>query len=255
MTDKKSLLYNLDEQQQILFAHIYDLSARAYSSGRDFYSCFLSENECALLKARESCLPVAPQLFGGYGGAMRNMAGFVPEYIEPHFPISAVAVTARSFSSLSHRDFLGSLMSLGIKREKCGDIVISENCCYIFLQSDIAEFVKDNLVKVKNTGVSVSVENAEDVAVPERKFVTVKGTVASLRLDAVLSLAVGKGRGKCAEYIQTGRVFVDGVCTAKPDMHLQNGCTLTVRGVGKMLVEVSGNSKKGRIFVTLNKFA
>lgn len=55
--------------------------------------------------------------------------------------------------------------------------------------------------------------------------------------------------------VHTDRVFVDGMCTAKPDMHLQNGCTLTVRGVGKMLVEVSGNSKKGRIFVTLNKFA
>lgn len=253
--EKKRFLTSLDDEAELLFAHIYDLSMQAEKYGGALYGDFISETNADILNNRKHLLPTEPVLFGGFVGAERKMVGFVPDYLEADFPISVLKITSRKNANLTHRDFLGSLMGLGIKREKCGDIILNENICCVFLQSDIARFVDSSLLRVGSEGVSTSIVDVGEVTLPERKFTKISGTVASLRLDSVLTLFIGTGRSHTTAYINNGRVFVNGIVSTKPDMHLTDGAIITVRGVGRAILEIGGTSRKDRTFITLNKYA
>ncbi len=253
--EKKRFLSALDSERQLTFAHIYDLSSQAEKYDCPIYGDFLSENNAALLNVRKHILPMQPVLFGGYEEAERKMVAFVPSYMTADFPIIIIKISARKGITLNHRDYLGSLMGLGIKREKCGDIIINENHCFAFMDSDIARFVDSSLISVGREGVSTSIVSIDEVTLPERKFTQITGTVATLRLDSVLTLFIGTGRSHTIDWITAGRVFVDGLCASKPDMRLCDGVVITVRGVGRAILEVSGTSRKDRIFITLNKYS
>ena len=255
ITDKKRFLSALDYEHSIKFAHIYDLAEKAYRQGRSLYGDFLSEGSIGELLRRRDFLPMHPVLFGGYEDAERKMVGFIPEYEEEDFPISVLSFSSPRIKNLSHRDFLGSIMALGIKREKCGDIIIGEDTCQLLLHSDIADFVCSSLEKVGREGVKTELIELCGLIVPEKKFTSISGTVASPRLDAVISLFAGKGRSKSAELIKGGLVFINGIAADKCDMHLSEGDTISVRGIGRATLSVGGHSKKDRIFITLNKFS
>ena len=255
ITDKKRFLSSLDYEHSIKFAHIYDLAEKANRRGCSQYGDFLSESSLGELLRRRDFLPMHPVLFGGFPDAERKMVGFIPEYEDADFPISVLSLSSPRLKNLSHRDFLGSIMGLGIKREKCGDIIMNDNSCQILLHSDIADFVCSSLDKVGREGVKAVITELCDLNIPEKKFTAVSGTVASLRLDAIVSLFAGKGRSKSGELISGGLVFVNGIAASKFDMHLSDGDTVSVRGIGRATLGVGGHSKKDRIFITLNKFS
>ncbi len=238
-----------------MFAHIFDMAEICEKRFSSVYGDFLSENSISTLLCRKQFLPMEPMLFGGYEDSERQMVAFIPEYEDADFPISAVRITSPMLKSLSHRDFLGSVLGLGIKREKCGDILIFENECYIIAHSEIASFISSNLTKVGRVGVKCEDCPLSDIRLPEKSFTPISGTVASLRLDAVVSLFVSKGRSHAAELVTAGFVFVNGILSDKNDMRLSDGDTISVRGHGKAILEISGKSKKDRTFVTLNKFS
>lgn len=250
--NKDSFTYGLDSRHSIMFAHIFDLATFCEKYNRAVYGDFLSENSLSELSKREPFLPLSPVLFGGYEDAERKMVAFVPEDMSPEFPISAVKFSSPRIKSLSHRDFLGSILALGIKREKCGDIIIKEDEAYAFLSDDIASYVANNITKIGREGVKVSLAEPSLIKLPEKSFREIRGTVSSLRLDSIISLFAGKGRSKAAELISGGLVFVDGLQMTKNDMHLKDGDTISVRGKGKATLSVGGTSKKDRVFVTLN---
>lgn len=252
---KNSFLHGLDSRHNIMFAHIFDMAAKCDKYGYGVYGDFLSENSCAELLKRAQYLPVEPVLFGGFDDAERKMAAFIPEYEEPLFPISALKLTSQRLKGLTHRDFLGSVLGLGIKREKCGDIIINEDCVYILLSDDIASYAANSLTKVGREGVKTEVVPLSDIQIPQKSFKPVTGTVSSLRLDAVVSLFSGKGRAKAAEAVSAGLVFVNGICVQKSDMRLSHGDVISLRGKGKATLQVGGTSKKDRIFITLNSWA
>lgn len=252
ITDKKGFVYGLDSRHELIFAHIYDMAIRSDKYSCAVYGDFLSENSIALLTKREEMLPLSPVLFGGYEDAQRQMVAFIPEYEEPSFPLSVVKIISPRLKNLTHRDFLGSILGLGIKREKCGDIIQSDGCCYAILSDDIASYVANELKKVGREGVRCELSSPEEIPVTEKKLTPVSGTVSSLRLDAVVSLFAGKGRSKASEAISGGLVFVNGVCIQKSDMRVSDGDIISVRGKGKATLEVGGTSKKDRIFITLN---
>ena len=111
------------------------------------------------------------------------------------------------------------------------------------------------LTKIGRTGVKCTECMLSDIVLPEKTFTPISGTVASLRLDAVVSHFAGKGRSQASELITSGFVFVNGVLCEKADMHLSDGDILSVRGHGKATLEVGGKSKKDRIFITLHKYS
>ncbi len=249
---KESFIYGLDSRHNIMFAHIFDMATACEKYYNATYGDFLSENSIAELLKREQFLPLSPTLFGGFPDAERKMVAFVPEDITPEFPISVVRFSSPRIKALSHRDFLGSILGLGIKREKCGDIIIKEDEAYAFLTNDIASYVANNITKIGREGVKVSLIEPSLIELPEKSFREVKGTVSSLRLDAIITLFGGCGRGKASDFISAGLVFVNGVQATKNDMHLKDGDTISMRGKGKATLSVGGTSKKDRIFITLN---
>lgn len=249
---KEKFLHSLDSRHKIMFAHIFDMALKSdkYSSG--IYGDFLSENSIGELMLRKQFLPLEPVLFGGFEDAERKMVAFIPEYEEPSFPISAIKLTSPRISSLSHRDFLGSVLGLGIKREKCGDIITGGDGVYIILSEDIASYAENSLTKVGREGVKAQLVPLSEIEVPEKAFKEITGTVSSLRLDSVVALFSGKGRGKASELVSGGLVFVNGICSDKNDMKLSDGDIISLRGKGKATLSVGGTSKKDRIFITLN---
>ena len=252
---KSQFLYGLDSRHSVMFAHIFDMAIKADKYGSGIYGDFLSENSISELLIRKDFLPVPPVLFGGFDGAERQMVAFIPEYEEPEFPISALKLTSPMLGSLTHRDYLGSVLGLGIKREKCGDIIIGEKEAFVILSEDIASYVLNSLEKVGRVGVKCAIVPLSEIKVPEKSFKPITGTVSSLRLDAIISLFSGKGRSKASEIISGGLVFINGIQVMKNDFHLKDGDIISLRGKGKATLSVGGTSKKDRIFITLNAWS
>ncbi len=254
MTDKTRFLTGLSNEDIPLFAMLYDRCARSEKFGGPMFGDFLSIDQQSRLEQRKAALPARNMtLFGGYEGAERRMPGFNAE--NGDFPICAIKISGRWLSALTHRDYLGALMGLGIERRKLGDISVSDDGAVVFAVRDIAEYILTALSSVGKYSVQTQQLPIDSLHVGNGKFQEITGTVASLRLDSVVSLFVGKGRAAAAELIKAGRVYVNGIGTDRTDMKLLGGEVITVRGFGRATLEVGGLSKKERIFVTLKKNA
>ena len=254
ISHRQKFIEALDSRHSIMFAHIYDMALKAEKQGRCVYGDFLSETSISTLLSRKSHLPSEPVLFGGTEDAERCMVAFIPDYETAVFPISALKITSPHLKTLTHRDVLGSILSKGVKREKCGDIIMNDDEFYILVHSDIGDFLSNSIEKIGRVGVKTQLVTLSDIKTAPKKLSPITGTVSSLRLDAVVSLFSGKGRNAASELIKAGFVFVNGICAQKNDMHLTGGETISIRGVGKGVLSVGGKSKKDRIFITVNKF-
>lgn len=200
--------------------------------------------------------------FGGFDGAERQICVFLPDWQEmedhlsgPDLPVTALRASFPRDASLTHRDILGSLMGLGITREKLGDILLTEGSCDVLCLADSAPILlsqwesagrwKLKLQQIPLTGL--------EVKAPEVR--TIRDTVATLRLDAVLSSGFSTSRGKAADLISAGRVMVNHRECLKSDKPVAQGDVLTCRGLGKCVVkEVLGQSRKGRIMLVLERY-
>ncbi len=222
---------------------------------------FLTPGEAALVKKHFSgtTLPcgVSISFFGGYPEAERCLFVASPDYAEENeiFEfISAIEISGRDIDSLSHRDYLGSLLGLGIKREKIGDILTMEDRALVFVLSDIAGYILANLDKVGRKGVKVQSVELGEIKVPKRKVEEIKTTVAALRLDCIVSAATKGSRSQATEMIHSGRVFVNWLECNSLSVQLKPGDVFSVRGVGRFrLSEHLHETKKGRLCICIEK--
>ena len=173
------------------------------------------------------------------------------------FPIVCIGITPSSLKygeTLTHRDYLGALLHLGITRAKIGDIFIKEKRAYVFCTKAIADFICKELCTVKHTLVHCEITVPEENELkPEFKEIT--STVASLRLDAFLSVAFQTSRSSLSAFIDGGKTYINGRLTVKAGQTLSEGDVVSVRGKGRFVVsEVKNMTKKGRIVVTINKY-
>lgn len=240
---------------QALIARVTDLAARSVSRNILTHTDFLTPSECALLLASNQH-PI-PYRFGGYDGAERTMLFFLPDYLDAcpdsvSECISAVKCTAR-FSELTHRDYLGALLSLGIKRNCIGDILVYHQESVILLNTKIAPFVCENLTHIGRGGVSCSQIELCEITPPAQKFHEIEATVASLRADSVFSAAIGISREKAANLIREGACTVNWLPIDSPSAPISEADILSTRGFGRAkLAQVGGTSKKGRIFIKIH---
>ena len=194
---------------------------------------------------------------GGYDDAERTIMLCVPEYveIEPDEILTAIKLEGRDVDGLTHRDYLGSLMGLGITRENIGDILCMPSGAFVFVKSEIADYILQNLSKIGRRGIKVQVCKCNDAEIPKPKVREVNGTVSSLRLDSVLSLAAGISRGRAAELIEQGLISLNWEVCESVSEKLSEGDLISARGFGRMRLEkVGGITRKGRIGVTIIRF-
>ena len=156
--------------------------------------------------------------------------------------------------SLSHGDYLGALMGLGIRRSVIGDILVGENGADIIVLREMAEYLLQNLTGAGRARISTEEIALSELKIPEKEYKEFEDTVASLRLDAVLASAFRISRGKAAEAIKQGLVFVNHLEAARPDMNVDEGAILVIRHLGRAeLKEIGKRTRKDRIRITISK--
>ncbi|MBO4940723.1 MAG: RNA-binding protein [Clostridia bacterium] len=219
---------------------------------------FLTPSEREIVRKNITKNPVKTCFCGGYEDAERTMFVALPDYLEETDAldlISAIEISGRDVGSLRHPDFLGSLLGLGIKREKIGDIIVLEDRCIVFVAENIGAYIVENLTKVGRHGVKVRLIPNEMLEIPLRKVETMSHTVSALRLDSVVSAATKTSRSIAAGYIAEGRVFVNWMQTENVSLKIKPGDVFSVRGQGRFrLLEEIRETKKGRIGIQIEKF-
>ena len=222
------------------------------------YSHFLTEHECIAAKAELDWMMHRNFCFYGiFDDAERKILCVYKEFFMPEnedFPAVPVTFTFKKESKLSHRDFLGALMHLGIKREMVGDIVIDDGIAQIALLKTVENIVASEIRKIGNTGVKYN-ERFPGILKKIQNFKEISGTVASLRLDSAAGLALNLSRSKTAGLIKSAGIEVNSQPKYDCSLILNEGDVFSVRGYGKFkLSEISGMTKKGRIHITVLKY-
>jgi len=247
---------SLGEKQ--LFSRLKSMTELSVRHCKPYYSDFL--NELQISKAIEWLKRngVSEYVFwGGYENAERLMLSVYPEYLCPmnsEFPVECISVRYRTADKLNHRDFLGSLMSYGIKREAVGDIVVGEGITSFFVKEELSDYIRAQMCRVGRTGVQLT-EQTVDFESITQDFQELEGTVSSLRLDSVLSAALKLSRSKTQALIETGLVVSNSLVTYNSDSKISSGDRISVRGYGKFTVEISGEmTRKGKYRILIKKF-
>jgi RNA-binding protein YlmH len=163
-------------------------------------------------------------------------------------------VSKKYAEDLTHRDYLGALMHLGIDRSLLGDILVQDTAAYLFCCERIVAYICENLFRIRHTQVQVKEGSLQDFSY-EPKFEYLSGSTASFRLDAILSMVYKKSRSETNTRISSGLVYVNQKLIQNPSQQLKEGDVVSFRGFGKFQVEsANGRSKKGKLCLTIKKF-
>ncbi|MBR1675033.1 MAG: hypothetical protein IJ703_08755 [Eubacterium sp.] len=244
---------------------ITELAQRALKSGRYMYTDFMGQGDLASFLDYADKLGVPYSIFGGYPEAERGIVIFGDEELCGYAeipPVKALMIKARGTKfaeALTHRDYLGALMNLGITREMLGDIVIDQGgdkaskagAAYVFVAEHMADYIVDSLMNIKHTAVDVSVveELPEGLGATKEEKQLV---VSSNRLDAIIARVFGMSREAAAELISDGRIFINGRTVTKKEKSLSEGDRVSVRGFGKFVFSLeNGKTKKDRLMITV----
>ena len=235
-----------------------ELADRSNEKGYAIYSDFLGIAEISELCAMRFSVPVT--LWGGYENAERCVACFGDrEYFadKSDYPIKCILikpVNQKFADTLSHRDFLGSLMGLGIRREVLGDIIISQNCGYLFCLDTISDYIIQNLTQVRHTTVNCELaDNIPTDALPQPENREI--IVSSERLDVIVSAIYNLSRSQVLPVFHTEKVFVNGVIKTSPSATLNIGDKVSVRGFGRFIYNgVLRHTKKDRLVISVGVF-
>ena len=259
--DKAELIAKVaqDGEDRLLLARILDKYQQSQRRNIPVSTEFLSPREQAMAEAvlRTAGVRSGYAFDGGYEAAERKILRFLPDWAEGEQ--GELAFLRADFhgpdSALTHRDILGSLMGLGVERDRLGDILVSAHSADIVAAASLRDFFLREWGEAGRVKLTVTEIGREDLEVPQAQVKTVRDTVSSLRLDAVAASAFGLSRGRAAELIAAGRVSLDHAACLKPDKQVGQGAVLTARGLGKAkLIEVGGLTKKGRVGIVIERY-
>jgi RNA-binding protein YlmH len=252
---------NVLGDERLLMARVLDKLEQTSNRNVPTYTEFLSPQEQATAADLLRLAGVGQETYclsGGYAGAERKILAFLPDWMEPEnaeLPIRCLRAAFRPEETPTHRDFLGSLMGMGIVRERVGDLLVGSGSCDLLVADSVADFLLQSWESAGRTRLKLSAIEPEELRLPELRCEELRDTVAALRLDAVTATGFRMSRGKAAELIQSGRVQVNWRDCAKPDHLLREGDTVTARGFGKfVLTEVGGVTRKGRTGITVRRY-
>lgn len=249
--------------ERLLLAKVLDRCTQARSRNIPAATDFLSPAQLvqALDLLRLAGIPETGYVpLGGYEGAERRLLLFLPDWLEAEdaesqSPIRCLRAAFRAEYRLTHRDLLGSLMGMGIVREKIGDILVGPDSADLVVLDTVADFLAQSWDSAGRAKLTVSQIPAENLHIPEVSCQELRDTVSSLRLDAVAAAGFRMARGKAAALVESGRVQVNWQECAKPDKLLAAGDTVSARGFGKFTLEqVGGVTKKGRLSIVIKRY-
>ena len=247
-------------EDRLLLAKVWDKIQAGLRRDIVANTCFLSPRELDMTRYLFGNLPGLTE-FGGYEDAERKMLVYLPEYLPEEYlaeedsPVVCLRASFYEGDSPNHRDFLGALMGTGIARETVGDICVGKTNCDFFVTAEIAPYILRSFTSAGRTKLHLESVPLAQVLIGEPETKEIRDTLASLRLDSVISSGFRIGRSLAAQYICAGKAAIDGLPCEKPDKAIAEGCKISVRGLGKIkLRAVNGQTKKGRISVTIDRY-
>ncbi len=247
--------YTDNNDEKILLRRIDDLIRRSEKTFTVLYSRFLTPAEQALI-AGVSEFAGSVSFDGGYEDAERRMCRVCTDEYQSDegapYELWDAGLTAAG-GEISHRDVLGSLMGLGIKREMIGDILVRQGGAMFFCDSSVSSYLEFNLEKIGR--YRITLRRAELSDIPEPKLQKAKININSPRLDSICAECFGMSRTKAAEAIRKGLVSIDWQICDNVSRELKGGEKLSLRGKGKVrYIGITGTSKKGRSFAEIEKY-
>lgn len=247
-------------EDKVLLAKLWDKINTGLRKNIPASTCFLSLRELDMTRYLFG-EPEGLYAFGGYEGAERQILVYLPDYLdesalmEEDSPVVCLRATFYEGDSPSHRDFLGALVGAGIARETLGDICVGKGSCDFFVTAEIAPYILQNFTGAGRTKLHLEQISLSQVKVPEPEVKEIRDTLASLRLDSVISAGFRIGRSLAAQYVCAGKAAINGLPCEKPDKAVEEGAKMSVRGLGKIrLTAVNGQTKKGRISVVIDRY-
>lgn len=250
-----------DKELQHLKNRMTELAARSYQNNIYTFTPFLGLSEQQAF--HEIKREVAYAGYGMEGGSPlceRRMLRFGnPDLFgyETPYPIRCLCVeplTPKFAERLSHRDFLGAIMNLGIERDTVGDIFPKDHEAVIFCQESIADYLIENLTQVRRTRVTCSAgEAGERIQTPDAEQVSL--SVSSARIDTVVSKLYNIARSRSAELFAGGKVYVNGKLTENNSYALKDNDAVTVRGFGRFVYTgEQGETRKGKVRIGIEVY-
>lgn len=250
----------MHKEEELLKNRYRELAERAYKQNIYTYTGFLSVADQSVLWEMEKELSYIPfRLFGGVEGTERMMAGFGAEevlgYKEP-FPVCCIRILPlqKKFAeALSHRDYLGALMNLGIERDVLGDIMVRDAVAYVFCMEGMAEHIINTITRIRHTSVRCErLEEAPEFLAPQ--YTECQDAVASRRIDVMVALVYHLSRSQASELFVEQKISVNGRVYANHSYMLKDGDTVSVRGYGRFVFERElGRTKKGKLLIVYKK--
>lgn len=217
----------------------------------EFLNPYEIKNAVAILNSEND---IKYTVEGGYEDCERSVIFIYPyymEYCDIEDSLKFIQIEGNfKFKTISHKDYLGAILNLGIKREKIGDIIIHENLCQVIVSSDICDFIVMNLTKVSRNNVFVKEISKKDIIKGEQNYKDISFTISSNRLDCVISGLYNISRQDSLKYINGERVAVNYEKITLPSKEIKDNTLISVRGKGRaIIVKVGDITKKGRIKV------
>jgi RNA-binding protein YlmH len=250
--DKKTFVEKLG-----LIPNLYDKIVLAEKTGKTVYSSdFYPPNIWGALTNMSGCFDVSFHTCGIFDDSERRVVGMGRSGEFNDFPVRLVKIEASTkFSDIGHKDYLGAIMSLGIKREKFGDLILEEGVCFAAVHEDICGYLEANLVKVKNSPCKVVVVDPDSLEKPSHRFEMIRVQSSSLRLDCIAAAICGISRTKADDLIRQGKVLLNYETSTKRDLEIKENDLVVIRGYGKFIFnEIEGSTRSGRLKIELKKF-
>lgn len=225
-----------------------------YSTPR--FTSFLTEEEQALVE-NVGVYDYNTAYFGGYDDAKRRMFGAFPEWQEVDFseyPIKIINFVKKYSKELTHRDYLGTILSLGIERNKIGDILVDEKGAYAFVSESVSDVLM-GIEKISNCGIKTREVELQDIKIPEQEYDDMFLIVASFRLDAFVAAITKLSRNQALLLIRGGKVSLNHRVLEDGSKGINSGDILSIRGYGRYIFFAEGGrTGSGRLHVHIKKF-
>lgn len=235
---------------------VIDLAGQVMKKHEPAFSDFMSpEDQDIAVRILTQIPDIQFDMFGGYNEAEYMMLGIFPDWMmfdKSDFPIAVVDVSMKE--EAEHRSVLGSVLGLGIKREKIGDIIVYDNVIQVVAGGTMADYIGTHLRKIGRHTASATVVPVSDIKPKEPEYEEFSTTVKSLRLDSIIAAGFNMSRGKAADLIKQERVKVNYRYVTSVSTHLKEGDLISVRGKGRIVYAGDdGTTRKERVRVQLKR--
>lgn len=254
MITKEQILNNFTKEEASDVIRTYDMLMTAYNKEYcTFTSFFCSPNLWSYFIKGFNSKSFKVDAFGGFEDSDRRILSFGNMYDE-RYPIKYIKIENKSkFTTLTHRDYLGTIMSVGLERNKFGDLIVKDHYAVVPIMENMAEYLKEKLNYVKNCPVDISI--LEEPPIVGINYNDIVINIASLRLDNVVAQLANISRSKAVTMVENSSVLVDYVKANDKSMEIIKGQRITIHGKGKYIIgDILGNTKSGKFKINIKKY-